>query len=187
MAELYPDPENARLHDSSNLDAIRRSLVNHGQDQPIVVQREGMRIRKGNGRFAVATELGWTHIAAVIIDEGDVDASLRSLLDNRASDLGRWDHERLATLVDWLRTEKPEEVGEIFTPAAAAMVQQAAPPQPQRERTTERVPVKSLVLTDDQYEVVCQAVERLKNREGVPDLKIGRAIELICADFLSGG
>ena len=61
---LHPDPANARTHDQRNLDAIKASLAKFGQRKPIVVQRQGMIVRAGNGTLAAAKALGWTEIAA---------------------------------------------------------------------------------------------------------------------------
>jgi ParB-like chromosome segregation protein Spo0J len=51
---LNLDAANVRTHDDRNLDAIARSLDRWGQRQPIVVQREGMIVRAGNGRILAA-------------------------------------------------------------------------------------------------------------------------------------
>jgi phosphoadenosine phosphosulfate reductase len=80
---LHPDPANARLHSAQNIDAIVGSLKTFGQDQPVVVQKKGMIVRKGNGRLLAAKQLGWTHIAAVIVDEEDIQAIARAIADNQ--------------------------------------------------------------------------------------------------------
>lgn len=65
IASLKPDPSNARKHGDRNLETIAASLNRFGQRSPIVVQREGMVVRDGNGRLAAAKSLGWQSIAAV--------------------------------------------------------------------------------------------------------------------------
>lgn len=127
---LVPDPENARLHPEENLDAIVRSLDRFGQDQPLVVQRQGMIVRKGNGRLAAAKRLGWKSIAAVIVDEDNIDAAARAIADNRTAELAQWDERvLLKTMAAW-KEAKPEakttELGfrEDVLAAMAARVQQ---------------------------------------------------------------
>ena len=93
---LTPDPGNVRLHDARNLRAIMDSLSKFGQRQPIVVQRQGMVVRAGNGRLAAAKQLGWTEIAAVVVDEDNVSATAFALADNRSAELAAWDFEGLA-------------------------------------------------------------------------------------------
>jgi len=96
---LNLDPANARLHPEKNLAAIRASLHRFGQRMPIVVQKDGMVVRAGNGRVAAARELGWTHIAAVVVDEKDVEAVAFAIADNRTAELAEWDEEALAKLI----------------------------------------------------------------------------------------
>lgn len=103
MNDLVPDPENARVHDAASVASIKASLIQFGQDVPLVVQRSGMIIRKGNGRFLAAKELGWTHVACVIVDEGDVEATARAIADNRTAEKSRWDGAVLARLIGRLQ------------------------------------------------------------------------------------
>jgi predicted RNA methylase len=100
VSSLHPDPSNARKHGQRNLDAIKASLAAFGQRKPLVVQREGMIVRAGNGTLAAAQALGWDHIAAVVIDEDSAQAVQFAIADNRTAELAEWDDETLATLLD---------------------------------------------------------------------------------------
>src|SRR4051812_15259375 len=102
IESLTLDPANARKHDARNLDAIKGSLKRFGQRFPIVVQRQGMVVRAGNGRLMAAKDLGWTHIAALTVDENDIEAVSFSLADNRTSDLSTFDDEALTALLQSL-------------------------------------------------------------------------------------
>jgi hypothetical protein len=102
VAELSPDPRNARLHDRRNTDAIKASYQAHGQLKPVVVQRvtdagQAMVIRAGNGSLAAVKELGWTHLACVVVDMSDRDAIAFALRDNRSAELAEWDWQVVAT------------------------------------------------------------------------------------------
>ena len=99
IATLVPDPANARAHSRRNLDSIRASLIRFGQRTPLVVQRQGMVVRKGNGTLECIRELGWTHCAYVVVDESSVDAVAYAIADNRAGELSEWDLEALQTNV----------------------------------------------------------------------------------------
>lgn len=101
ISTLNHDPKNARLHDSRNHDAIVKSYAKHGQRKPLVVQRMSdkgvaMVVRAGNGQLAAAKELGWTHVAAVVIDENDRDAIAYAIRDNRTAELAEWDWQVIA-------------------------------------------------------------------------------------------
>jgi ParB-like chromosome segregation protein Spo0J len=99
IAELVPDPANARRHDEQNLAAIRGSLRQFGQRAPVVVQQEGMIVRAGNGRLTAATQLGWTHVAAIVVAEDNVAAVAFAITDNRTAELADWDTDTLDRLL----------------------------------------------------------------------------------------
>src|SRR5690606_4884494 len=88
---LTLDPANARIHDARNLEAIKASLARFGQRTPLVVQKQGMVVRKGNGTLMAAKALNWQTIAAIVVDESDVAATAYAIADNRTSDLSRND------------------------------------------------------------------------------------------------
>jgi ParB-like chromosome segregation protein Spo0J len=93
---LTPHPQNAR---NGDLEAIVESLRSHGQYAPIVVQQSTGRVIKGNHVYASALALGWTHAAATLLDVDDDTATRILLVDNRTSDLGRYDDPMLAGLL----------------------------------------------------------------------------------------
>lgn len=70
-----------------NIETIKASLARFGQRTPLVVQRQGMIVRKGNGTLEAARALGWGIIAALVVDEGDVPATAYALADNRSGEL----------------------------------------------------------------------------------------------------
>ena len=111
IASLVLDPSNARKHGERNLEAIKASLAKFGQRAPIVVQRDGMVVRSGNGRLLAAKALGWTEIAATIIDEDNSTAAQFAIADNRTAELAEWDNETLALLLDGWDKETREAVG----------------------------------------------------------------------------
>jgi hypothetical protein len=115
IGDLHPDPSNARRHGERNMDAIKASLAAFGQRKPLVVQREGMIVRAGNGTLAAAQALGWEQIAAVVIDEDSAQAVQFAIADNRTAELAEWDDETLETLLDGM--ERPIRDMLAFSPA----------------------------------------------------------------------
>lgn len=100
IADLHPDPANARRHPERNLEAIKASLSMFGQRHPIIVQKQGMIVRAGNGRLAAAKALGWTEIAAIMVDDDNVTATQFAIADNRTAELAEWDNESLGALLE---------------------------------------------------------------------------------------
>lgn len=100
--QLLPHPQNVREHDE---DVIRESLVLNGQYGPVLFQRSTGYLLAGNGTYAAALSLGWTHLAAVPLDV-DNDEALRILLaDNRAAEVGGNDPEALVALLRSLEAD----------------------------------------------------------------------------------
>ena len=97
---------NTRKHEPENIEILKNSLSKYGQRKPIVVQKKNMVVRAGNGCLAAATALGWTHIAAVVVDEGSTDATGYEIMDNRSAEKGSdWDFEILGKKLAALKEE----------------------------------------------------------------------------------
>jgi ParB-like chromosome segregation protein Spo0J len=97
IAELTPDPENARQHDDKNLRAIMGSLKEFGQRKPIVISQAGV-IVAGNGTVEAAKRLGWLEIQAVKVPSEWTAEQTKAfaLADNRTAELATWSPEVLA-------------------------------------------------------------------------------------------
>lgn len=106
IANLVPDPNNARTHDDKNLKAIEGSLKEFGQRKPIVVTKDNI-IAAGNGTVQAAKRLGWLDIQAVRVP-ADWDADrikAFALADNRTAELAAWNPEVLSEQILELEQE----------------------------------------------------------------------------------
>lgn len=111
IADLTPDPANARRHGDRNIEAIKASLRSFGQRKPIVVQKQGMIVRAGNGTLQAAKALGWTEIAAVVVDEDNLTATQFAIADNRTAELAEWDDDALVSLLGQMDPEARDMLG----------------------------------------------------------------------------
>jgi hypothetical protein len=101
IADLQPDPENARVHSERNISAIAKSLSAFGQRKPIVIA--GTTIVAGNGTVEAAKRLGWTEITAVDYPADRIsEARAYAIADNRTGELSLWDNRRLKAQLDTL-------------------------------------------------------------------------------------
>lgn len=101
---LYTFEKNPRR---GNIAKIADSLRVRGQYRPIVVNRgthtgRDMEVLAGNHTLLAARSLGWSHIDCGIVDVDEQTARQIVLADNRLSDLGGYDDETLAELLDSL-------------------------------------------------------------------------------------
>ncbi len=99
------DPANARHHSGRSIDAISASLKEFGQRIPIIVRADTLTVTAGNGRLRAARALGWTHIAAVIVDEDLKTATAFALADNKTAEISEWDEGALADALAFLKSE----------------------------------------------------------------------------------
>ena len=116
VADFIHDPENARVHDKKNIEAIKSSLRDFGQHRTIVYKlmpgmvikdKDGVQSKTitsrvvyiGNGLLDAAKQLGWTHIAAIPSDEVIDKLRARGIADNRTAELATWDNKILAKLL----------------------------------------------------------------------------------------
>ena len=96
--DLHIDPANARANHA--LDRIAASLKAYGQRKPIIANRlQGGKIEAGNGTWLAAKKLGWSHIAAVFVDDDPATAAAYGIADNRLSELSAWDLDALGALI----------------------------------------------------------------------------------------
>jgi ParB-like chromosome segregation protein Spo0J len=166
--QLHLDPANARKHNPKNLDAIKSSLAKFGQRKPIVVQREGMIVRAGNGTLQAAKALGWDHIAAVIVTEDNSSAAQFAIADNRTAELAEWDDDVLAALLEEMNDKQhadlgfdAEELREIMERAGRFDVDEVDAPA-LADGDKEPFQQMAFVLHDEQAEVIKRALEASK-------------------------
>lgn len=150
LARLRPDPANARVHDARNLEAIRASLREFGQQKPIVLARDGRTVIAGSGTLEAARSLGWTRIAAARSRLTPAQARAYGLADNRTGELATWNRKALEGVLQDLQRKDAEllsllwsasELEKIITTVAHAAAGDAdaeavapTPPKP-RSRT----------------------------------------------------
>jgi DNA modification methylase len=106
IADLTPDPNNARQHDDKNLKAIMGSLKEFGQRKPIVITEAGT-IVAGNGTVEAAKRLGWLDIEVVRVPSDWTDAQVKAfaIADNRTAELANWNQEVLTSQLLELEAE----------------------------------------------------------------------------------
>lgn len=96
ISDCKLDPKNAR--EGHDIKSIAESLNKYGQRKPIVVNKKTGNIEAGNGTFKAAIDAGWSHIAAVFVEDDDETAIGYSIADNRTGDLSEFNIDTLADL-----------------------------------------------------------------------------------------
>ena len=97
ITKLQLLPGNPRRGD---IEAVKRSLEAFGQRKPIVVRRSDSVVIAGNHTLQAAQALGWDEIAVVWVDDDEVTSKAFALADNRTAELGDYDEQALADLIN---------------------------------------------------------------------------------------
>jgi hypothetical protein len=108
LEELALDPNNVRLHDDKNLEAIKGSLKKFGQQKNIVVDKDGI-IIAGNGTYTAAKALGWKSLVCNVTTLEAFEKMAFALADNRTAELATWDMPKLQEQVALI--DDPDLIG----------------------------------------------------------------------------
>ena len=100
VSSVQEDPHNARAHNDESTTQVADSLSQYGQRKPIVVNSKTGHVEAGNGTLRAAKKLGWTHIAAVYVDDDHNTATGYAIADNRVAELSDWNTPALKALFD---------------------------------------------------------------------------------------
>ena len=94
---LVSDPNNARLHNEKNLNAIKGSIKKFGVVEPLVVRRANNQVIGGNGRLSVLKELGYKQVPVNYVDVDEKTAIAMGAALNRTAELAEWDKDVLGS------------------------------------------------------------------------------------------
>jgi hypothetical protein len=185
IRSLKLDPNNANTHDHLNLRTIARSLEQFGQVTPIVVNNDNV-IIKGNGTYTAAVSiLKWSTIEVTRVNFDSEEAMAYALIDNRSSDLSKFDKDVVAQQVAFLSDKgwATADVGWEETNWDSDLGEEEADKEEDPDK-----PDKPIKVTSGQRQVIDEAIAKMKaytEQDGGPPISEGRALELICAEFLS--
>ena len=109
---LIPDPNNERKHDEKNLKAIRGSLKQFGQVEPLVVRRSNNILIGGHGRLEAMKSLGMEKVSVHYVDFDELKSAALRVALNRTAELATWNDLILGSTLQSLR-EDGFDLGEI--------------------------------------------------------------------------
>lgn len=94
--KLIVHPNNPRV---GNVDLIAESIENNGWFGTVVAQRSTGYVLAGNHRLMAAKTLGMTEVPVYWVDVDDATATRILLADNRTTELGFYDNDRLVSVL----------------------------------------------------------------------------------------
>lgn len=197
LADLRPDPHNARQHSTRNLAAIRASLSRFGWRNVVVARKKDRVVLAGNARVESAKALGWKTAPVLFVDDDKARAMAFAIADNRTAELAEWNLEELAGQLSKLDGDLLEVVGftsseldnllaadwEIGNKASTdddaieSHAREPKKPKDDASRTT-------LVLSQVQLKALLDALDVARKRQ--PTLTVGAFVEQLAGAFVAG-
>lgn len=104
IASLVSDPANARKHSPKNLEAIKGSLAQFGQQKPLVVAENNVVIA-GNGTLWAMRDLGMKEVWISRSGLEGAKATGYAIADNRTGELAEWDDDVLSKTLEALKND----------------------------------------------------------------------------------
>lgn len=186
IASLVPDPLNARIHPERNMAAIKDSLCSYKQVKPVVVRADKRIVVAGNGTLEAAKQLGWTKIAATVVDMDDVQAAGYGLADNRSAELAKWDFEIVARLDRLLLEAGQVSVGWSLDELEVLRAADWTPKESDGGEHSASSPKQHvLTLTPEQYAPVSAAIAAVRAAMLGADIDDAECVSLACAAWNS--
>lgn len=122
IKDLKPHPKNPRVHPTSALDKLIKSIEKFGFTNPVLVSKDGY-ILAGHARCKAAEQAGIDEVPAIFLDLEGADADAYLIADNRIQEETDWDVALLKDLIDDLKDSnfdieftgfEPPELDELF-------------------------------------------------------------------------
>ncbi len=112
LTDIKPYEKNPRI--SSNIAELQESIRNYGYVEPIVVDEDNV-ILAGHSRYQALLGLGWDEVD-VIKEVGMTESQKISyrILDNKVSELGLWDYDKLMIEYRFLSIEDQLIMNSMF-------------------------------------------------------------------------
>lgn len=172
---LVPWPLNPRQRPSAEVvRELAASIRAVGWGAPILARRRDRRILAGHTRQLAALELHLERVPVRFLDVTEDQARALALADNRLQERGRWDEERLATVLQGLPDAarawagwRPDEVAKALK--AGPPLEGAAAAAPARNATP-----YTIRLSEAERTVFCAALEAARRER--PKLRAGELV-----------
>jgi hypothetical protein len=185
---LHEDPKNARAHPERNKAAVRASLEEFGQVEPLVVQAGTGLVIGGNARLGELRAMG---VEDVMVAEVEIDGPAMTKLAlalNRSAEMAEWDADALGTLLAEIGRDAAEEIGfdDDIDSLLASLDDDGSWGDigvPGSKENAIKDPVVAVMIHCKRAEVVERAIEDAL-LSGAPSR--GEALELICKEWSDG-
>ena len=186
IAELTPNPRNPNKHPDNQIVALAKVIRANGWRRSIVVSKRSGFIVSGHARLLAGMKLKEEFLPVDFQDYVNEAAEFADLLaDNKIAELAEIDFKASAELLRDIPAEDRFAAGYFdheVAPMLSALEADEEPPKKEPAGPVE--PGTHFRATQDQAEIIRKAIDHVKMNDK-PSMSDGRALELICADYLA--
>jgi ParB-like chromosome segregation protein Spo0J len=188
LLSLKPYPKNAMIHTPEQIEQVANSIKRFGWTIPILVDENDV-ILAGHARREASLKLGM-ELVPVIVKRGltEDEKSAYRLADNKLARNADFDWQLIAGELQELRAAGFDLDLTGFRDFEYNLLMQAdwMPPAPDETEGSGQHDLVHILVTHDQKEVIDRAMAKVRKESEDEEMKDGRALELICADYLAG-
>jgi hypothetical protein len=186
IESLAPNPDNPIEHVEKNLEAIKASLQRFGQLKPVVVRKEDNTILCGHAVTQAARELGWSEVAAVLVDHlGAQEAAAFALTDNKTASLADFKYELVSRIIMAEQKSGQAPIGWTQDDIEVLTTFDWTPPKPTGADFGKDAPKVSLKLLGEDASLFRRAAELARQRSDT-ELSDAEALMMILRAWVEG-
>jgi ParB-like chromosome segregation protein Spo0J len=117
VADLKPDPRNAKKHSEAQVSQIAQSIERFGFVDKLVIRPTGQLV-SGEGRLEAIKRLGWVEVECRVVSGlNEAGYAALGLALNRIGENSRWDDDILREVLADLQNEGENPISLGFSPA----------------------------------------------------------------------
>lgn len=189
-----PFARNARKITPDAISSLSALIKEYGFTTPIICDEEDV-IVAGHTRLAAAQQIGMTELP-VFVARGLTKAQIRGLriADNRSQQNTKWDFEMLALELSDLKEYgfdlsltafEDHEIEPMLAADWSPKDILSDEDEEEPAKTDKPLDKPRIEFTNEQFEVIAQAIFKLRDIEQETNITDGRALELIAADWMT--
>lgn len=162
ISAIHPYAGNAKKHPQSQIEQIKASIQQFGNNDPIAIDEDGV-VLEGHGRFKALQQLGYKTVEVIRLD-GLTEDQKRAyiLIHNQLTMNTGFDPDKLREEIEAIQT-----VDLTTYDLAIDTTLDPAPPQDMQVKTHDAQPVNlekfSLVLAEEQYQQLVTAMDMVRS------------------------
>ncbi len=80
IEDIIPYEKNAKLHSAEQIEQIKKSIQEFGNNDPIAIDTDNV-IIEGHGRYQALTELGYKEVEVIVLDLNEEQKNRRTHID----------------------------------------------------------------------------------------------------------